>query len=49
MRYIFKTVPLSAYDWIIIVVITFPIIIMEEMRKAIASSFAKASEDKRAH
>jgi magnesium-transporting ATPase (P-type) len=36
MRYIFKTVPLSGYDWIIIIAITAPIIIMEEIRKIIA-------------
>ena len=36
MRYIFKTVPLSAHDWIIIIAMTAPIIIMEEMRKVIA-------------
>ncbi len=49
MRYIFKTVPLSGYDWIIIVAMTSPIIIMEEIRKAIARrwypSSHKASED----
>lgn len=49
MRYIFKTVPLSLHDWIIVVAITFPIIILEEIRKAIASSFAKAPEDRHAH
>jgi Ca2+-transporting ATPase len=36
MRYIFKTVPLSGHDWIIIIAMTAPIIIMEEIRKAIA-------------
>lgn len=36
MRHIFKTVPLSLHDWIIIVAITAPIILMEEIRKAIA-------------
>jgi P-type Ca2+ transporter type 2C len=36
MRYIFKTVPLSGYDWIIIIITTAPIIIMEEIRKMVA-------------
>ena len=36
MRHIFKTVPLSAHDWIVVVAITAPIVLMEEARKAIA-------------
>lgn len=36
MRYIFKTVPLSMHDWIIIIAITAPIIAMEEIRKIVA-------------
>lgn len=36
MRHIFKTVPLSTQDWIVIICITAPIIILEESRKAIA-------------
>lgn len=35
MRYIFKTVPISGYDWMIIICITAPIIILEEIRKAV--------------
>lgn len=35
MRYIFKTVPLSAYDWLIVVAVTTPIIFIEEIRKII--------------
>jgi Ca2+-transporting ATPase len=35
MRYIFKTVPLSAYDWIIVIAISAPIIVIEEIRKLI--------------
>lgn len=35
MRYIFKTVPISGYDWIVIISITAPIIALEEIRKAI--------------
>lgn len=35
MRYIFKTVPLSGHDWIIIITISAPIIIIEEIRKFI--------------
>ncbi|HLJ31822.1 MAG TPA: cation-translocating P-type ATPase C-terminal domain-containing protein, partial [Candidatus Babeliales bacterium] len=37
MRYIFKTVPLSAHDWIVVIVVSAPIMVMEEIRKAIAS------------
>jgi len=36
MRYIFKTVPLSGHDWIVVIAITSPIIIIEEIRKIIA-------------
>lgn len=36
MRYIFKTVPLSVHDWIIVIAISAPIIIMEEIRKIVA-------------
>jgi len=36
MRYTFKTVPLSIYDWMIIIIISSPIILIEEIRKAIA-------------
>lgn len=36
MRHIFKTVPLSAHDWIVVVCITAPIVLLEETRKAIA-------------
>lgn len=36
MRHIFKTVPLSLYDWIVIVCVTAPIVVLEELRKAIA-------------
>lgn len=36
MRYIFKTVPLTLHDWVIIIALTAPIIIMEEIRKIIA-------------
>ncbi|HSC24995.1 MAG TPA: HAD-IC family P-type ATPase [Candidatus Babeliales bacterium] len=35
MRYVFKTVPLSLHDWIIVIVITAPIIFMEEIRKLV--------------
>lgn len=35
MRHIFKTVPISGYDWIVIICITAPIIVLEEVRKAI--------------
>ena len=35
MRYIFKTVPLSLHDWIIIISISAPIIFIEEIRKTI--------------
>ena len=33
MRHIFKTVPLSENDWIVILCITAPIVLMEEIRK----------------
>ena len=46
MRYIFKTVPLSAHDWVVVIVVSAPIIIMEEIRKAIASSLRKANGDR---
>ncbi len=36
MRHIFKTVPLTIHDWIIVVTVSAPIIILEEIRKAIA-------------
>jgi magnesium-transporting ATPase (P-type) len=36
MRYIFKTVPLSLHDWIVIILVTCPIVVMEEIRKAVA-------------
>jgi Ca2+-transporting ATPase len=35
MRHIFKTVPLSGNDWIVILCITAPIVLMEEIRKMI--------------
>lgn len=35
MRYIFKTVPLSGHDWIIVIAISAPIIALEEIRKLI--------------
>jgi len=37
MRHIFKTVPLTMHDWIIIITITSPMIIIEEIRKFIAN------------
>jgi Ca2+-transporting ATPase len=36
MRYIFKTVPLPVNDWIIVVTVSAPIILLEEIRKMIA-------------
>ena len=36
MQYMFKTVPLSLNDWAVIVGVSAPIIIIEEVRKAIA-------------
>lgn len=36
MRYIFKTVPLSLHDWIVVIIVSSPIVLMEEIRKAIA-------------
>jgi len=36
MRHIFKTVPLSYHDWFVVVVLTAPIIFIEEIRKAIS-------------
>ena len=39
MRHIFKTVPLSASDWLVILSITAPIILLEEVRKAIAKKW----------
>ena len=39
MRYIFKTVPLSLSDWLVIVCITSPIIALEEIRKMIAKKW----------
>ena len=41
MRYIFKTIPLSAHDWIIFIAISAPIIIIEEIRKIIARRWYK--------
>lgn len=35
MQHIFKTVPLSLQDWIIVIALTAPIILLEETRKAI--------------
>lgn len=43
MRHIFKTVPLSAADWLIVVCLTAPIIVLEEARKAIVRKVADAS------
>lgn len=40
MRHIFKTVPLSAHDWIVIICITAPIIALEEIRKYIAKKMS---------
>jgi Ca2+-transporting ATPase len=34
MRHIFKTVPLTLHDWLIVVATTAPIIILEEIRKS---------------
>jgi P-type Ca2+ transporter type 2C len=39
MRHIFKTVPLTLHDWLIVIAATAPIIILEEIRKAIASRY----------
>jgi P-type Ca2+ transporter type 2C len=39
MQYIFKTVPLSLQDWFVIVLITAPIIVLEETRKAVARRY----------
>lgn len=36
MQYIFKTVPLSLSDWIIVACVTFPIVVIEEIRKCIS-------------
>jgi Ca2+-transporting ATPase len=36
MRHIFKTVPLSLHDWIVIIAITSPIVLFEELRKLVA-------------
>lgn len=36
MRHIFKTVPLTGHDWIVVVCITAPIVALEELRKFIA-------------
>ena len=41
MRHIFKTVPLSKHDWIIVIAISAPIIIIEEIRKFIARTWYK--------
>jgi magnesium-transporting ATPase (P-type) len=35
MRHIFKTVPLSAHDWMVVVCISAPIVLLEEARKYI--------------
>lgn len=36
MQYIFKTVPLSVSDWAIILAVSFPLIVIEEIRKLIS-------------
>ncbi len=36
MQYLFKTTPLSASDWALIVCVTFPILVIEEIRKLIS-------------
>jgi len=38
MNYILNTVPLSFYDWILVIVISFSIILAEELRKYIAKN-----------
>ncbi len=45
MRHIFKTVPLSAQDWIVIVAITAPIIVIEEIRKYIVRSLTHTTKN----
>jgi len=41
MRHIFKTVPLSAHDWLVIICLTAPIIALEEGRKMIVHKQSK--------
>lgn len=39
MQYIFKTVPLTADQWLLIISISFPIVIFDEIRKFLVRSF----------
>lgn len=41
MRFIFKTVPLSYTDWLLIVAVSAPIILFEEVRKRISNRIVK--------
>lgn len=42
MRYIFKTVPLSAADWALIFAISAPIVLLEELRKFVAARMRRS-------
>ena len=46
MRYIFKTVPLSLHDWIVIICITAPIVLIEELRKFVVRKNFDSSTQK---
>ncbi len=48
LQYIFKTTPLSASDWGIIVAISAPMVLIEEVRKWIVNRFWKKNESKMA-
>jgi magnesium-transporting ATPase (P-type) len=39
MQYIFKTVPLSWSQWQVIIMVTFPIVICDEIRKGFVRTF----------
>ncbi len=41
LRFIFQTVPLTGYDWLLIFAISFPIVLIEELRKYIVRFFEK--------
>jgi len=36
MQHIFKTVPLSLHDWVVVVILAAPIVVIEEIRKVVA-------------
>ncbi len=48
LQYIFKTVPLSASDWGIIVAMSAPMVLIEEVRKLVVNRFWKKEEVQKA-